>query len=109
MYQSSFPSEQAAEHGDGECSADLAAVVNTPLAMPAWWSGTLLSNTAVTGGIVSGPARPTRIISSARAPGSCVGHGCSWQACPIHPQTPEAERELLGSKAQGQRGPIPAE
>ena len=42
-------------------------VLNTPLAVPAWWSGTLLSSTAVTGGIVSGPASPTRIISSASA------------------------------------------
>ena len=40
-------------------------VLNTPLAVPAWWSGTLLSSTAVTGGMISGPPRPTSTISTA--------------------------------------------
>src|SRR5437763_7129522 len=42
-------------------------VLNTPLAVPARCPGTLLSNTAVTGGMTRGPASPTRAISTASA------------------------------------------
>ena len=47
-------------------------VLNTPLAVPASASGTLFSNTAVIGGITSGPARPTGSISTATVTGAAV-------------------------------------
>src|SRR4051794_14878386 len=40
-------------------------VLNTPLAVPARWPGTLLSSRPVTGGITSGPPSPTKTISTA--------------------------------------------
>jgi hypothetical protein len=48
--------------------------LNTPLATPVRYAGTLLSRTAISGGITSGPARPTRTITAARA-GTGVADG----------------------------------
>jgi hypothetical protein len=57
--------ENRAEDGTARAPPTCRLVLNTPLAVPAWCAGTLLSRTAVTGGITNGPASPIRTISTA--------------------------------------------
>src|SRR4051794_26795825 len=59
--------QQRTEDGHARAPPICRLVLNTPLAVPVRWAGTLLSRTAVTGGMISGPARPTGTISPASA------------------------------------------
>ena len=68
--------EQGAEDSDGERAAELAARVEHPAGGAGDASGTLLSSTAVTGGMINGPASPTGSISTATVTG--LGGRRAW-------------------------------